>query len=401
MRATLSPAFTGNKMRLMQSMITNAISTSIETVDRQIKDDSKNGILEMKEFFAKITIDIIASCAFGLEVDTFKNPKNEFKKIADRTMNPNGFLTVLKFVLLYLVPKFMKKLDISLLERETKKFFRETVNETMNYREKNSIVRPDMIHLLMQTKHGNLSHETTSDVIKVESFSAIEESELGKIEVTTTWTNDELVAQCLIFFLAGFDTTSSTLSFAAYELATNPDIQDRLRKEVQATKESLNGEDLTYEALLKMKYLDNFITEILRKWPPAPGIERFSVKDFTFDLDGKIITIPKGHSVLIPNYAWHRDPKNFPDPEKFDPDRFNDENIVNQNLDAYAPFGIGPRNCIGSRFALMNVKSVIYNMLLSFSLEVNEKTTIPLKFKKSLANVAIENGTWIQLKHLK
>lgn len=104
---------------------------------------------------------------------------------------------------------------------------------------------------------------------------------------------------------------------------------------------------------------------------------------------------------MIPNYAWHRDPKNFPDPEKFDPDRFNDENIINQNLNAYAPFGIGPRNCIGSRFALMSVKSVLFNMLLNFSFEVTEKTQIPLKYKKTMTNVAAENGTWVQLKALK
>lgn len=151
-----------------------------------------------------------------------------------------------------------------------------------------------------------------------------------------------------------------------------------------------------------MKYLDRFVTETLRKWPPGPGFERFCVKEFTFDLDGKSITIPKDHSVLIPNFSWHRDPNNFPDPEKFDPDRFNEENIVNQNLNAYAPFGLGPRNCIGSRFALMNLKTVLYNMLLSFSFEVTEKTPIPLTFKKTLAaNFAVENGNWIRLKLLK
>lgn len=93
--------------------------------------------------------------------------------------------------------------------------------------------------------------------------------------------------------LIGFDTTSTTLSFAAYELALNPDIQDRLRREVQSVKDTLNDKELNYEALLKMKYLDQFVTEVLRKWPAAPGLERYCVKEFSFDLDGKTITIPK------------------------------------------------------------------------------------------------------------
>lgn len=108
---------------------------------------------------------------------------------------------------------------------------------------------------------------------------------------------------------------------------------------------TLNETNLSYDQLNTMKYLDQVVTETLRKWVPAPGIERFCVKDFTFDLDGKTITIPKDHSVLIPAYAWHRDPNNFPNPNKFDPDRFNEENITKQNMNAYAPFGIGARNC--------------------------------------------------------
>ena len=198
----------------------------------------------------------------------------------------------------------------------------------------------------------------------------------------------------------GFDTTSTTLSFSAYELALNPDIQEKLRNEILTVHNRLDGKDLTYEELLKMKYLDQFVSEILRKWPPAPGIERVCVKDFTFDLNGNNVTIPKNHSVMIPVVGWHQDESYFPNPEKFDPERFSDENVKNQNLNAYAPFGIGPRNCIGSRFALMDVKTVLYQMLLNFNFEVTEKTQIPFKFRKSMINVGAEKGFWLQLKPL-
>lgn len=400
MRATLSPAFTGSKMRKMLGFVNKCASSSIKSVKKQIQDP-ENNVLEMKELFSKFTVDVIASCAFGLDVDTFKHPENDFKVVADRTMNPNGILMVVKFAFLYFVPKFMKKIDISLLDHHTKNFFRTTVNETMNHREKNGIVRPDMIHLLMQTKYGKLSHETSSEEKVSDSFAAVNESEVDKSTVTTTeWTNDELVAQCLIFFLAGFDTTSSTLSFAAYELGVNPEVQKKLLQEVKEVESSLNGQEVSYEALLKMKYLDQFVSEVLRKWSPGAGLERMCVKDFTFELDGKSITILKGQSILIPTYAWHRDPKYFPNPEKFDPDRFNEENIEQQDISAYAPFGLGPRNCIGSRFALMTVKTILYNFLLNFSFEVTEKTQIPLKYKKTMLNIVAENGIWLELKPL-
>lgn len=118
-------------------------------------------------------------------------------------MNPNGLLAIVKFFFLYFVPKIMKMLDISLLDSHTKNFFRQTVNDTMDYREKNNIYRPDMIYLLMQAKKGILSHEAKQVEKASESLAAVEESEVGHTSVTTVWKNDELVAQCLLFFLAG------------------------------------------------------------------------------------------------------------------------------------------------------------------------------------------------------
>lgn len=399
MRATLSPAFTGSKMRHMQSLVNNSTDSAIATFRDQLKDNLENGEQEMKEFFSKFSVDIIASCAFGLEVDTFKVPENDFKKIADRTMNPSGFQVIFKFLFLYLFPKIMKKFDISLLDDHTKSFFRKTVIETMNYREENQIVRPDMIHLLLQTMKGKLVHEKDEKVV-TDGFAAVSDIEEAT-KVALTWSNDELIAQCLIFFLAGFDTTSTTLAFSAYELAVNPDIQETLRKEIESACKSLNGEELTYEVLMKMKFLDQFVSEVLRKWTPSPGIERICVKDFTFEVGEKSITISKDQSILIPAFGWHRDPLYFPNPEKFDPERFNSENIKNQNMNAFAPFGIGPRNCIGSRFALMSVKTVLFKALLNFSFEVSGKTQIPLRFKKSMMQISAENGFWVHVKPLK
>lgn len=167
-----------------------------------IKQDLKgNDVLEMKEFFSKFTIDIIASCAFGFDgVNSFKNPDNDFMQIANKVMNPNGFVIAVKFFFLYFFPSFMKRIDISLLDKHTKSFFRKTVNETMNYREKHGIVRADMIHLLMQTKKGNLKFD---DEKFKGNLAATDECDVGGISNKTDWTKDELVAQCVLFFLAG------------------------------------------------------------------------------------------------------------------------------------------------------------------------------------------------------
>lgn len=101
---------------------------------------------------------------------------------------------------------------------------------------------------------------------------------------------------------------------------------------------------------------------------------------------------------MVPIYGYHRDPNYFPDPLKFDPERFNEENRGNIDPDTYLPFGIGPRNCIGSRFALMEVKTIFYYLLLNFTFEVTEKTQIPLKYAKNPVGIQAEKGIWLALK---
>ena len=127
-------------------------------------------------------------------------------------------------------------------------------------------------------------------------------------------------------------------------------------------------------------------------------IDRICVNDFQFDFEGKKFTIEKNVGIIVPIYGFHRDPKYFPDPHKFDPERFSEENRRNIDPDTYLPFGIGPRNCIGSRFALMELKTLLYYLLLNFKFEVTAKTQIPLKYAKNPIMLKSEKGVWLALK---
>lgn len=102
-------------------------------------------------------------------------------------------------------------------------------------------------------------------------------------------------------------------------------------------------------------------------------------------------------NLTIPVHCFHHDPEYFPNPDKFDPERFNEENRKNIDPDTYMPFGIGPRNCIGSRFALMEVKAIFYNLLQFFSFEVTEKTKIPFEYEKTIFAMK-PDGYWVGLK---
>ena len=126
--------------------------------------------------------------------------------------------------------------------------------------------------------------------------------------------------------------------------------------------------------------------------------DRICVKDFEVEFEGKKFTIEKDKNFLIPIFGFHRDPEYFPNPLKFDPERFNEENRRNIDPDTYLPFGIGPRNCIGSRFALMELKAIIYYLTLNFKFEVTAKTQIPLQFAKNPVGLSTEEGIWLALK---
>uniref|UniRef100_I3MLS5 unspecific monooxygenase n=2 Tax=Ictidomys tridecemlineatus TaxID=43179 RepID=I3MLS5_ICTTR len=124
-----------------------------------------------------------------------------------------------------------------------------------------------------------------------------------------------------------------------------------------------------------MEYLDMVVNETLRLFPIAGRIERVCKKDV--EING--VPIRKGTVVMIPSYVLHRDPQHWPEPEEFHPERFSKKNKDSIDPYIYMPFGNGPRNCIGMRFALMNMKLALVKVMQNFSFQLCKETQIPLK----------------------
>lgn len=343
MRSTLSPVFTGKKMRLMFDLVTDCSDQVSKHFLEKCLDGSKI-VLDMKDTFSRFTNDVIATCSFGIQVDSFKHPENDFFTIGKSVTNFNQFFTVIKFMIFRTMPKVANALKLRLMDGKITTFFESLILDTMRVREAENIVRPDMINLVMQVRQGGLKESKEEDIN--DGFATVTEHNIGKSE-KTVWSDNELVAQCLMFFFAGFDTSSTLLSFLTIELALNPDIQTKLCNEIDQVADSLHDGKLSYEVLQSMKYLDMVVTETLRKWPPAILTDRLCNKDYNLEVDDKKITIKAGQLIWIPIYCLHMDPNYFPEPEKFDPERFNEENAGNIIPGTFIAFGVGPRNCIG------------------------------------------------------
>lgn len=398
MRATLSPAFTGSKMRHMFELVAECGKSVTEFFQAEAKS-GKRLEFEMKDTLSRFANDVIATVAFGIKVDSMRERENDFYVKGKQMVNFQSIFVLLKFLLMRAMPKTAVKLGIDFIDKDLASYFRGVITDNMKQRDAHGIVRNDMIHMLMEVQKGALKHQKEEQDTKDAGFATVEESTVGKSLHSRVWTENELIAQCFLFFLAGFETVSVAMTFLAYELTINPDIQNRLYAEILDTEQSLEGKPLSYEVLQKMEYMDMVISEALRKWPPAVVSDRFCNKDYMFtDGAGTRFVIEKGQTVWIPTIAIHNDPKFYPNPEKFDPERFNETNRPNINIGAYLPFGVGPRNCIGSRLALMEMKSIIYYLLKDFSLEPTEKTEVPLEMSKNMFALQAKNGVWLEMK---
>ncbi|KAG8235999.1 hypothetical protein J437_LFUL016532 [Ladona fulva] len=228
------------------------------------------------------------------------------------------------------------------IKPEICEFFRKVVWDVVEEREKKKMFRGDFMDLLIQLKNTGKIEETDSVEEQAETNSLTYKKSMDP--VLKNFQGDDFVAQIVLFFGAGFETSSTTASFALFELAANPEIQNKLIKEVDSTLVATEGK-ITYEAVQNMTYLDMVINETLRKYPPLATLDRECMKEYRNEKHN--LVIEKGIPIMLSLFGQHRDPKYFPDPESFIPERFSEENVKKIPRYVYMPFGEGPRNCIG------------------------------------------------------
>ena len=248
-RNLLSPSFTSSKMKMMFTLMSECamnFAKFLSTLSAD-KDD-----INMKDVCSKYTTDVIATCAFGIKVNSMKDPTNKFYVYGKEASNFTGVLRGIKFFFLGTFPRLGRILNLKVMNDYVSDFFRDIIRTTIATRDAEHITRPDMLQLMMDIRGKE-----------------------GRRELDI----DDMTAQAFIFFLGGFETSSTAMCFAAHEIAANPEIQMKLQQEIDKILEESNGE-VSYEAINRLEYLDAVISEALRLYPPVAALERICEKTF-------------------------------------------------------------------------------------------------------------------------
>ena len=343
-RSIISPTFTSGKLRGMTPQLNSCIDNLCKQLEF-LTEDPCNAIDVFTEF-KSLAFDVLLRCAYGVEIDTYREPNHPIAKNLK-----NLFTASFSFLITITLPKLSKLLRVQEVAFKSFRFFQDLAQQLIMERKKagpDAIPHNDFLQLMLDANKESLEADSN-----------------GK-----TLSDLEIRAQSIIFLLVGFHTTAVALACAIYHLATNPETQEKLHAEIS----QLNSHEKT-DAIMDLKYLDAFIKESLRLSSPAVRVERQCVAEHQL---GTIQVLP-GTIISIPVYAIHRDSKNYTNPEAFIPERFlKNGSDVNHHPYAYLPFGGGPRMCVAQRFALMETKFALAQVVQKFHFETTSETQVSL-----------------------
>ncbi|XP_054160834.1 cytochrome P450 9e2-like [Oppia nitens] len=333
----------------------------------------------IKKLMSSLTMDVIASCAFGTKIDTYEEEKheNEFLIITEKAIN-QSFRSFIFYFTFTLFPKLIQWTGFTLHHPSVDRFFRTAIRSIINRRKTDNIQYKDYLQLILNAQNksleitaddndfgdndddntdkiygsiGNNKHNTIGDK---SAAAAANNKQLIAI------TEDDILATSLLFIVAGYETTASLLTLMAYCLAMNDNCQQKLYEEISGQSSSNCSTDgnYTYDFVVNMPYLEACIAETLRDTG---------------------ITIPK-NTIISANIQYiHHNPDYYPEPDRWNPERFMPDNRHQLVPYTYMPFGLGPRNCVGMRFALMEAKTAIVYLVNRYRFYRTDKTPAKLK----------------------
>lgn len=387
LRTVMTPSFTSGKLKKMDELILTCINRTTKRLEGRL-DNGSDEAIDMVPVFRGLTLEVICQSAMGVDIDTEDNSTYELKKqiseLLGFSLEKNPLLA-----LLFLVPDIKRiytLLDIDYNNTKAVAYIQKCMKSVIEDRKnESSRDKQDLLQLMINSQKEkqtmsskadeNLNSEINHQHLEAKTNQEHNIANTEQTKVGRGMSDDEIIANAIMFLFAGFDTTSTALIFTSYFLATEQDHQEKIVQEIQ---DKIGNSDPNYDNVQELSYLDMFISESMRIYPPVTRINRHlthstTIGDYTF---------PANISVTCPVFTLHRLPEFWPEPEKFDPERFSSQNKSKIHPYTYLPFGAGPRNCLGMRFANTELKMTLVKLLQKFRLKPSPQLQIPPKLDK-------------------
>ena len=336
LRKLLSPTFTSGKLKSMLDPIEGIADSTLNYISEKAKEDPE---IEFKSIMQGFSLDVITKVAFGMETNCHLGEDRALFELSKGILDdfliktyPMAFL----WNFFFHFPELIKHIGFW---PESAVQIRKMTKDIINERDEKNVQVGDFVDRLRGFK---------------------------KVAVAPI-TDEMIEAQGMVFLLAGFETTASTLSSLIYHVAMYPEVQGKIVEEI---RDNIGSDDITHESISTLEYLEACIMETLRLCPTAMEHDRTCVNDCI--VNG--IKVKKGVRIMMPTLPAHLDPKFFPEPEKYQPERFLKENADNVIPYTWRPFGSGNRVCIGQRFAKMEMKLFFAKFIAKFKIIPTEKS---------------------------
>ncbi|KAM7342310.1 cytochrome P450 6g1-like [Cochliomyia hominivorax] len=365
MRLKLRSIFSSGNLKLMYPLLQKVG----ESLEQFLKRKGECFTVELKQLSGRYTTDVISTTIMGFQSNALENDQEFIYQEAIK-LGIFNFKRAFDFLIMFFAPKLNWIFKPKVFYHSTEQFLRSSISRVMEERERLQGQRNDLIDAFVKIKQQ-----------------ADEKNEQISM--------NNLYAQAGILMTGGYETSSTTLANALFELAKDQQVQETLRQEI--LKHSEEDGEISYDTLNKMSYLQMIVDEILRMYPVLPLLDRryqpSTYKSTEFSLQPYYdYKLPNDMPVYIPVFGLHYDPKYWPDPLKFDPERFNAVNKKLLRPCTYLPFGDGPRNCIGARLGLLQVQVGLVYFLKNFSVEICSETNINSEFEPKSIALQIKGG---------
>ncbi|CAG2177885.1 unnamed protein product, partial [Oppiella nova] len=376
-RTVISPAFTSGKLKRMTPLILECVDTMNDNIDKIIAKSNSNlsAPVDMKLITGAYSAESTIQVAFGRKVSGLYDRTNPIIENVHQMISPS-FVTRMKAGIIMMAPNVAQMLKLTFISSKVTAFFRDFTFNLIDDRKRvletgSPVKRVDFLQLMLNA----MSDDNNEAINGSEEYTDSKCETYMEIQVTDdvvdkSLSYDELIAQSVMFLIGAYENTSTTLSLCLYSIAKHPEVQHKLYDEIHTFHGQKKSSADPYETIHSLKYMDAVIDETLRLFPPLLFLNRVATEDY--ELKGTGITIKKDHVVHIPTYAMHRDPEYFADPQVFRPERFLPENIAH-NPYTYLPWGAGPRNCLGTRLAQLEIKLALVNLVHRYVFHTTDK----------------------------